>query len=203
MPFSKNISTHTTWLRSEPLAQTTFGQSCCTVDHVSGAIQSIQLPRFQAPKRWSLSLLPTSTFPVPKDHPGVYCLYALLTGVQMSCIQEPTLHEAIEGIQHLQGPIHLRPTRLPLILEMLMSCSHFSVLWVSKFTTMNRTFDHHNHLRHQPVSTHKAPHFYCRDRTPLIAMVFSSISLHPVVQLGYGPARFNAHSLRIGSAGTA
>ena len=50
---------------------------------------------------------------------GSSLLPAPLRWVQESCFQEPDAEICHLGSQYLQGPIHLRPTRLPLSLEML------------------------------------------------------------------------------------
>ena len=58
----------------------------------------------------------------PQDHAGTCgssLLPAPLRWVQESCFQEPDAEICHLGSQCLQGPIHLRPTRLPLSLEML------------------------------------------------------------------------------------
>ena len=85
-------------------------------------------------------------------------------GYKSPASRKPMLRLAIQGLQCLQGPIHLRPTRLPLTLEMLghmlqrletaplkklnclmpraaLTLGFFGFLRVSEFTVKNRSFD--------------------------------------------------------------
>ena len=49
--------------------------------------------------------------------------------------RKPMLSLAIQGIQHIEGPIHLRPIWATLTL------GFFSFLWVGEFTMKNRSFN--------------------------------------------------------------
>ncbi|KAL5509660.1 hypothetical protein EMCRGX_G005062 [Ephydatia muelleri] len=109
-----------------------------------------------------------------------------------------------KGVQRLQEPIHLKPTRLPLTVEMLghmlqrletaplkrhdrrmlraaLTLGFFGFLRVSEITLKNRRFDP-------------------SDGRPLTSKSFRSTFLSLVERCGYNPAQYNTHSLRIGAA---
>ncbi|KAL5505879.1 hypothetical protein EMCRGX_G007418 [Ephydatia muelleri] len=107
-------------------------------------------------------------------------------GYKSPASSNPTLRLAIRGVQCLQEPIHLKPTRLPLTVEMLghmlqrfeaaplkrhnrrmfraaLTLGFFGFLRVSEFTLKNRRFDPRYHPTRQDISwTREGMHFFIK-----------------------------------------
>ena len=161
---------HTTWPRSELTSPTPTGQSCSPIyKNYTIGIRRYQClyHSFQAPRRWSLSLPPTLAclcIPRPSGVCGRVSVLHPSLGYRSPISRVPHTESAIRGIQHIEGPILLRLTRLPLTLAMLgqmlrrlekaslkqhnclmlraaLTLVFFSFLWVGKFTMKNRSFN--------------------------------------------------------------
>ena len=107
-------------------------------------------------------------------------------GYKSPASSNPTLRLAIRCVQRLQEPIHLKPTRLPLTVEMLghmlqrleaaplkrhdcrmlraaLTLGFFGFLRVSEFILKNRRFDPRYHPTRQDISwTGEGMHFFIK-----------------------------------------